>query len=182
MLFDREKALNTVLYISRNIEKANFHKVFKILYFAEQKHLAKYGTSILDDTYVAMKNGPVPSKTYDILKAIRNELAFKVDTYFEKKLIEVRDDHFLVPVGEVDRELFAESELECLDESILENKTLSFGALTEKSHDKAWKNADKNDSISFLEIAKVGGADKSMLQYITQVLENQRLLTNVSAG
>ncbi|MCW5910351.1 MAG: SocA family protein [Cyclobacteriaceae bacterium] len=176
MTFDREKALNTVLYISRKLEKADFHKVFKILYFAEQKHLAKYGSSILSDVFVAMKNGPVPSKIYDILQALRNELAFEVDTQFEKKLIEVKDKYFIQPVGEFDLELLSETELECLNESIQENKGLSYGSLTDKSHDDAWKKADQNDTMSIFDIAQTGGANDQMLHYIKEVLENQRPL------
>ncbi len=176
MVFDREKALNTVLYISKKLEKADFHKVFKILYFAEQKHLAKYGASILGDVFVAMKNGPVPSKIYDILQALRNELAFNVDTQFEKKLIEVKDNHYIQPVGEFDLELLSETELECINESILENKTLSFSLLTNKSHDDAWKGADQNDTMSIFDIARTGGANEQMLSYISEVLENQKPL------
>ena len=141
MSFDREKALNTVLYIARQIEKADFHKVFKILYFAEQKHLAKYGSTIVGDVFVAMKNGPVPSKIYDILKALRNELAFQVDTQFEKKLIEIKENHYIQPVGEVDMEVLAASEVECLNDSITENKSLSFALLSDKAHDEAWKKS-----------------------------------------
>lgn len=183
MIFDREKALNTVLYISRNVEKADFHKVFKILYFAEQKHLAKYGSSIIGDVFVAMKNGPVPSKIYDVLKALRNELAFQVDTQFEKKLIEIKENYFIQPVGEVDMEILSESEVECLNDSIHENKSLPFNKLSEKAHDEAWEKADKNDTISILDIAKTGGADKEMIRYIKEVIENQKaLFSNVSVG
>lgn len=182
MSFDREKALNTVLYIARQIEKADFHKVFKILYFAEQKHLAKYGSTIVGDVFVAMKNGPVPSKIYDILKALRNELAFQVDTQFEKKLIEIKENHYIQPVGEVDMEVLAASEVECLNDSITENKSLSFALLSDKAHDEAWKKADTNDTISIFEIAKTGGANPSMIQYIREVIENQNALTGASVG
>lgn len=172
-MFDREKALNAVLYIAKQVERSDFHKVFKVLYFAEQKHLARYGSPIIGDVFIAMKNGPVPSKIYDILKALRNELAFTVDTQFEKKLIEVKDNHSILPIGEVDRELFADTEFECLDESITENKSLSFALLTEKSHDEAWRKADANDRMSLLDIARVGGAPSGMIPYIQEVLENQ---------
>ncbi len=181
-MFDREKAIHTVLFISKQLPSPTFHGVFKILYFAEQKHLARYGASIVADVFIAMKNGPVPSKIYDILKALRNELAFHVDTQFEKKLIEVRDNHFILPVGEVKLDVLAESEVECLHESLEENKSLKFSALTEKSHDQAWKNADPNDEISPIELARMGGAGEGMLTYIGEVLENQRLTFNASVG
>ncbi len=34
---DREKAKAVVLYIAEKLEVADFHRVFKILYFAEKK-------------------------------------------------------------------------------------------------------------------------------------------------
>ena len=52
--------------------RADFHRIFKILYFADEKHLALYGFPIVGDEYIAKKNGPVPSITYDIVKAAKN--------------------------------------------------------------------------------------------------------------
>jgi uncharacterized phage-associated protein len=181
MNFDREKALNVILYIVQHVKDPGFHKVFKILYFAEQKHLARYGSLIVGDIYVAMQNGPVPSKIYDILKALRQKLAFNVDVSYEQKFINVAGNHSIIPVGHVDLEVFSEAELECINESIGENQALTFGKLTEKSHDEAWKTAqDEDDEMSVEAIAKAGGADTNMLAYIQQVLENHQALKNVS--
>lgn len=69
--FNRDKAIATVLFIAEKLIKrygkngADLHKIFKILYFADQKHLAKYGRPIVGDFYVAMREGGVPSKIYD---------------------------------------------------------------------------------------------------------------------
>ncbi len=63
-----------------------------MMYFADRLHLERYGRFICGDSYVAMKNGPVPSFTYDILKARRFKQrhlpnyqkiksAFEVDDY-----------------------------------------------------------------------------------------------------
>ncbi|WP_419868710.1 type II toxin-antitoxin system antitoxin SocA domain-containing protein [Chryseobacterium sp. CT-SW4] len=38
------------------------------MYFADLKHLSKYGRKITEDCYVKMQNDPVPSKVCDILK------------------------------------------------------------------------------------------------------------------
>ena len=66
--FNIGKAKASVLFIINNIGETDLLKIFKILYFAERNHLAKYGRLILNDDYVAMKNGPVPSKLYDLFK------------------------------------------------------------------------------------------------------------------
>ncbi|PKN63272.1 MAG: hypothetical protein CVU57_20420 [Deltaproteobacteria bacterium HGW-Deltaproteobacteria-15] len=179
--FDEEKAIAAVLYVchrlleSRNYNsKPGFHKIFKVLYFADQKHLARYGRPISGDYYVAMEHGPVPSSIYDILKLVRGESLFGDDKEY-RELFEVQG-HNVHPKQQPDLDLLSESDLECLDESIKENRLLSFGTLKNKSHDTAYCKAAKDDKISFNEMAKVGGANSSMLSYIREVSENERLL------
>ena len=61
------------------------HKLCKILYFADQRHLSLYGRSITGDTYIAMQYGPVPSNVDDILKAVRG------DSFFSGYIEELKD-------------------------------------------------------------------------------------------
>lgn len=63
--FDPEKAVEVILYVASRVRDSGFHRVSKILYFADRDHLAMYGRFICGDSYVAMKNGPVPSGAYD---------------------------------------------------------------------------------------------------------------------
>ena len=65
-VFNPEKSLQAVLYVANRLERKDFHKIFKVLYFADREHLTKYGRPITGDTYVAMEYGPVPSMIYDI--------------------------------------------------------------------------------------------------------------------
>lgn len=166
---NEEKSNNVLLWtISKLNDKVDFHKLFKILYFAEQKHLAKYGRSIIGDKFVAMKHGPVPSEIYYFLKSLRQN---NVNTYFK-----IVDQYYVVAQQEVDLDELSESEILCLQESINENKDLNYNALRDKSHKIAWKNANpEDDEMSFLEIAKEGGADTEMLKYIALTIENQTL-------
>lgn len=48
--------------------RINKLKALKLVYFADRYHLRKYGRLITNDSYVAMKNGAVPSSTRDILQ------------------------------------------------------------------------------------------------------------------
>ena len=50
----QQKAINSLLYVISKLEKADTHKTYKILYFADQKHLVRYGRPIIGDTYVKM--------------------------------------------------------------------------------------------------------------------------------
>ena len=68
--FNKEKATHSILYVANKLERRDLHKIFKILYFAERKHMQDWGRPIIGDTYIAMDAGPVPSRVYDILKYI----------------------------------------------------------------------------------------------------------------
>lgn len=76
-LFNLDKAINSIIYIIQKLgSKMDMHKLYKILYFADQKHLSDYGRSITGDVYIAMQYGPVPSSVDDILKALRGDSFF----------------------------------------------------------------------------------------------------------
>ncbi len=58
-------------------------RLVKLLYIADRKCLQKSGNPIIGDRIVAMKYGPVLSRTYDIIKGEDTE-SEKWDKYFEK--------------------------------------------------------------------------------------------------
>jgi hypothetical protein len=165
-----------MLYILNNIglEKTDFHKVFKILYFAEREHLKKFGNLITDNDYVAMQNGPVPSLAYDILNSFKDKgqlVNFKADF---SRFFEV-NDYFVSAKVKADLDELSESEIKCLDISIKNNKSKKFDILTKESHDYAWESTPLNEKMNIFGIAHSGGASKEMLSYIKDVLENKNL-------
>ncbi|RPH50057.1 MAG: DUF4065 domain-containing protein [Desulfobacteraceae bacterium] len=182
--FDEKKALSAILYISQKLierhrvckeAKPDMHRISKILYFADRKHLARFGRPIIGDHFVAMKDGPVPSKTYDLMKAIKGESPFcsadKFINYFEVKGFMVH------PKKKPDLDDFSESDIECIKESLKENQDLTFGQLKAKSHDSAYNRASVNNRISFIAMAKAEGINEDMISYIETVAENQQPLT-----
>lgn len=179
--FDQEKAVSAILYISKRLIEAegnikpDFHKIFKILYFADQKHLADYGRPIIGDHYIAMEHGPVPSNIYDILKAVRGDSFFCDISDFDK-YFDVRG-HLVYPKQSPDVDVFSESDLECIDESIQENQYIDFQELKKKSHDKAYCKATEDDKISFQTMAEVAGADEEILAYMQSISENERIFS-----
>lgn len=165
--------INVLLYVLKKIGgQGDFHLVFKIMYFAEQKHLAKYGVSITpEDYYVKMEFGPVPSVAYDILKTIRYKNSiFKEELSHYFKL--VYNDYTVEAIAEPDMDYLSESEVCALDESIRENRDLDFRDRTDKSHDNAYNKAQLHGEIHLLDIAKGGGASDGMLEYIIEHNEN----------
>ncbi len=66
--FDFPKTLQASAYL---LKKANapmkYLKLLKLLYLADREMLLNHGLVITCDNYCAMKHGPVPSHTYDII-------------------------------------------------------------------------------------------------------------------
>jgi uncharacterized phage-associated protein len=160
----KEKAVNSLLFVINNLEKADTHKVYKILYFADQKHLLKYGRPIFGDTYVKMKYGPVPSFVKNVVDENIEGLEEVVATYHR---------YFVKSLVKPDLDFLSESDLECLNESLEENKDLEFLVLTDKSHDYAYNKASWN--IDYLDMAKAAGADDNLLNFINQQKANDNL-------
>tara|TARA_R110002124_G_scaffold50201_1_gene146370 strand:- start:1244 stop:1756 length:513 start_codon:yes stop_codon:yes gene_type:complete len=160
----KEKAVNSLLFVVNNLEKADTHKTYKILYFADQKHLLKYGRPIFGDTYVKMEYGPVPSFVKNVVdENIQGleEVVAKYHRYYVKSLAEPNLDYL------------SESDLECLKEAIEENKDLDFPTLTDKSHDYAYNKAVWN--INYIDMAKSVGADENLLKFISMQKTNDNL-------
>lgn len=169
-----QQSLHTMLYILNKAGKAlDFHKIFKIMYFAERKHLARYGRMITEDDYIKMDNGPVPSAAYDILKNVK-----ELPTSKYKNQFRVYGRYQVEALENYDEDEFSKTDLECLDESINENINLSFGQLTNKSHDDAWEYAQY--SLNVNEMAEAEGASLEMIKYINNIktLKNTQFFQN----
>lgn len=184
---DTPRTLHSILFILDSLESGvcDMHKIFKILYFADQKHLTLYGVPITGDSYIAMKNGPVPSNSYYIFKFLRGDKRLNPapSTSNYADWFKVEDSHWVTAQKKPDLDELSESHLECLSESIETNKGLSFIQLVAKSHQMAWENArsEEMDEMDVIDIAKEGGANDEMIQYIHLNLENQNLLNQYAA-
>jgi uncharacterized phage-associated protein len=174
---DKDKAVHAALYVLKQVGSSDYHKVFKILYFAEQHHLKSYGRPLTGDSYQAMPYGPVPSFLYDVFKA-----AEKGTSPFEEatarsgsfKVSRQGKTPIVTAVIEPDMDELSESDLEVLRMSIAENGELKFKELVEKSHDTAWDRAEKAEDIemSYFDIAQAAGVSEEMLSYIILQSEN----------
>ena len=106
------QALNYVATKSGSTSGFNKLKAIKLLYFADRYHLRKYGRSITNDNYYAMEYGPVG----EVAKDVAEESAFldsKDREYSEKFIKRINQNNFKV-VGELDEEVFSESDTEAL--------------------------------------------------------------------
>ncbi len=172
--FDRNVAINVVLYILQRLGgKADMHKIFKILYFAERKHLSVYGRRIVGDDFNAMQYGPVPSKIYDMLKGIRGDSFFSEEASKYCEYIKAVNKETFQAEKDYDGEYISESAKECLDEAVEMCKGLSFNQLTDLSHDFAWSNTSRNKIISYADMMREIGEDEGYAQYVQERIREE---------
>lgn len=165
-----------VLYILSKCGSIDFIHLFKILYFADKKHYSQYGQRIINDTYCALQNGPVPTTIYDAIK-----VATKKASYLKNSNLKILADVLCQTDNDIDYIISAKenpdlgelssSNIECLDQSIEENKNLSFDELSNKSHDAAWQKAwDKRNAspMNNIDIAIASDSNEDMLEYIKE--------------
>jgi len=111
------------------------YKIAKAIFLADISHLNRFGRPVTYDNYVAMKFGPIPSKTYELLKdkPERLEIAIKESCGNVKIYAPLR------PHDEL--ELSESDELE-LHTALKTVEPLSFRQLMELTHNHvAWKAA-----------------------------------------
>lgn len=179
--YDRKKLTELVLYILDKTGGVDFYHAFKILYFAEMKHLAKWGSGIVPDEFCALKYGPVPTQLYDAVKELNHPHMTLSKELSEVVQVAGEDaPNILLSKRQADLKFLSKSEIEALDQSIEENKSLTFGQLMRKSHDTAWDEANRRANgtnvISPVSMAKVLNTDETMLEYIREQMQIESAL------
>lgn len=168
--FQPKVAVELIVYVASRLPRPTFHSISKVLYFADREHLSRYGSLMTGDTYYAMRHGPVPSATYNLLKAAagRRESPIPQD-WFEivKDVLAVEGGHRVRALRQPNLELISPAQRLCLESSIKSNGRLSFDALAKKSHDAAWRSADQNDIIELAAIAKTLPNAKEILSHLS---------------
>lgn len=168
-LFKYDKAVNAILFSLQILGgKTDMHKLCKILYFADQRHLSIYGRSITGDTYIAMQFGPVPSCVDDILKALRGDSFFSSneEILHLRNHIAFENRYILRAFVAPDMEELSETDVECLTYAIDLCKDKSFDELTAFSHGLAWSNTRRDREISVKDILREAGDEEAYVDYI----------------
>ena len=103
--------------------------------------------------------------TYDIVKHARGDGLFCTPGLPIADSFEVRGNE-LVPLRKASLDLLSESDIECLDQAIRVYGRLSFSVLKERSHDQAYRAADRNDFISLESLATSLPDGESLLKHL----------------
>ena len=61
------------------------YKIAKAIFLADVSHLNQYGRPVTYDNYVAMRFGPVPSKTYELLSKSPKTLEVEVKAQQQRR-------------------------------------------------------------------------------------------------
>jgi uncharacterized phage-associated protein len=177
---DISKIKAAVLYIINKTGEIDFIKLFKLIYFAQQQYLVKYGRPIIKETFCALTYGPVPSFTYKALQCALGTQQSTADIEdFNSNLTESNRDgiNYISSSSAPDNDELALAEQQCLDAVIDKFASLDGKKLSQLSHkDVAWRDASartkedpEKDRISLIDIAKSGGADKDTIDYIREM-------------
>ena len=169
----------TLLYILNHFPQGvDYIKLFKILYFAQQDHLVKYARPIVEDSFCALKHGPVPSFTYKALQYAEGKFPITEDINNFLNGIEVTrtSDNINVKASIAsDLDELPISDKKCIDSSIAKNKDIYSYDLSDLSHNEAWEEAysraqddPEKNKMTLLDIAKSGHANKEMLDIIRE--------------
>jgi uncharacterized phage-associated protein len=198
---DKERGIACLLYVIKQLSSADLYNTLKIVYFADKKHIARYGVPLFGETYVAPQFGPMPSFLKNVVDGNSYEYFGIIERVGKRKTQ-------LVSNTEPDMDELSVSNIECLNESIEENRDLSFSKMKAKSHkDEAWiktrliaaeqyldslKTEGEGSpilspelfiegdiistvSIPILEIAKASGVEEDKLGYITTQIANDNI-------
>lgn len=179
-----------VEYILQQMGKGvDYIHLFKVMYFAQEEHLAVYGVPMMYDTFVARKHGPVPSLTYKVLRVAEGKTVDVTDelhSFASDLSISDSEGHQEVTLAEgvrCDMDELSRSNVRILDKWIEQCKDIKSFDLSQMSHDKAWQKAARqtdrtgeDTKISLYDMAAAGGASKDMLNVVKERQMNRRAL------
>jgi uncharacterized phage-associated protein len=145
--FDERKGTEALAYIAEKWPNVTIFFVSKVLFFAEKKHLNRYGRPIVADTFIAMPNGPVPSTLYDFIKGNfglsgdPEGFSGAIDSSIHPKISAKRG---------YDASILSSSDVECLDEAISFCQSKQFNHLSQLTHqERAWVDAPPNAAMDY---------------------------------
>lgn len=161
--FNQEKAIEAILYLAQRVTDADVYGISKLLYLVDKTSLEKYGRFVFGESYAAMKEGPVPSNAYDLLKLATKE---PVNGLLVKgnQIVSLRDP---------DLDLLSESDIECLDQIILVYGHVPNWFRARDAHDDAWKKSwekrgsKKSIKMPVESIAKLLADSNELVDYLS---------------
>lgn len=169
-----------VLYILERFPQGiDYIHLFKVMYFAQEEHLATYGMPLIDDSFLTRKHGPVPALTYKAVRCAEGKAVATSDDladFVASLRVATNGRHQVVtaaPDAHCDLDELSTSSLQVLDRWIDRCKDVNSFDLSSLSHDQAWQQARRQAEltgedvkITLYDMAKAAGASPAMLQVV----------------
>jgi uncharacterized phage-associated protein len=112
--FDHKKATQIINYLAIKAGgKINKMKALKLIFLADRYHLRKYGRLVTNDSYVAMKLGPIPSLIMDIAEA--DKYLNKDAKKYASRYLKAKNNNIVESISETDDSYFSDSDIEALN-------------------------------------------------------------------
>lgn len=172
--------------------RINKMKAIKLIFLADKLHLRKYGRTIIGDSYLAMKFGPVGSQTKNIAE-ISDRLPKEISIYARKYIKPTLDKNTFVSVNSVDLDLFSKTDIECLNkvyDEFSDKDQFELAEITHKypewfKHKKILdsgkkKSVDMNYDDFFLDATdeKIFSQDKKVLGLSKELFEEEKEISS----
>lgn len=159
--FDAEKFVEAAYFLCVRCPEMTKMKLFKLLYFSDKEHLLLYGRPVFGGHYLAMKDGPVPSQAYDLVKA-------KVGMFHDA--LSVKGYDIAVRAGyDPGTESLSLSDIEVLQKISDEKGRMTAAQLRSVSHnDPAWSSRSRNADMDFMDMIP-----NSEPEFLELILEDQ---------
>ena len=176
------KAVLLYILTHSNDGQRDIYSLVKTAYYAQQNHLAQYGTPLFKDCICALPFGPVPSNIYNVLKMASgdsNELNYhrSDEMHLASDAINFKSGRYSAK-EDPNMDFLSKSDIESLNYGIEKVAKMSFNQIKEDTHGMEWNRAFNSKSslkeMNLLNIAKEGDASSDALRYLEDFLETDR--------
>ena len=170
--FNSTKTTQAAAYLlARHKGKLSKGILIKMLYLADRELLAKRGQPLTGDQPVSMENGPVLSKTYDLMKGA----ALEDRAYWEQHITDAKRGEFEIKLKQkAATDHLSKTEIDTLDAIDSKFGSFSWGQLVEYCHTlPEWKNPGKSSVLIQVEsvLAAVGKSKEEISEIQSQAME-----------
>jgi uncharacterized phage-associated protein len=134
--FDHNKLTAVLTFFASHLDDLDALKSAKLLYFADKRHLLRYGRPIIGDNYFGMDHGPVPERAYDQIKSALDHNHSVVAPHLAQYLIVDTSPQYprFKAKCAPDMDMLSDSDVEVLEEILAEYGHLSAWALRDLTH------------------------------------------------
>ena len=176
------KAVLLYILTHSNDGQRDIYSLVKTAYYAQQNHLAQYGTPLFKDCICALPFGPVPSNIYNVLKMASgdsNELNYhrSDDMHLASDAINFKSGRYSAK-EDPNMDFLSKSDIESLNYGIEKVAKMSFNQIKEDTHgmecNRAFNSKSSLKEMNLLNIAKEGDASSDALRYLEDFLETDR--------